>query len=800
MNTPTTLRLLLLALGLGFSLTVRGATAAPPDDWTALRQEAGTLGKPAWRPMLGYLATLHERATHPATGPLAYEWEELGPGYGYGPAFGHWDVVQEIIDVLPARPAHARRQLLNDLHLQLPNGFLPGLVWMPGSPMAPGHEATFDTGVHGHPPVWVFAADDYLLAHPDRALLQECFERATRQIGWFESARRAPGGGFFYNDVATHKWESGVDEGVRFEDAPAQPSAFVDATSHVYLLCDYAARWARRLGADAQPWQQRADELGEFIRTQLWDEKNGFFYDRWAIEDPRRQVSAYEGLWPVIVGAASPAQAQRVIDGWLLNPKRFFSPHPIATVGVSDPKFSLRMWHGPAWNSMTYWAARGCLRWDRPDAAHALLGAALDDSAAQFTRTGTIWEFYHPFGGHPEDLTRKPQTKRNFPWKDYVGHNPLFAMARMWEQTAPPAAPVAPSFAVASFGRLPDGREAQLYTLTNAHGASVRITNYGGIITSILVPDKNGRLSDVCLGYDSVAEYVTNKSPYFGALIGRYGNRIARGRFTLEGKAYTLTTNDGPNALHGGSVGFDKVMWAGTPSLSAAGDPTLTLTYTSPDGEEGYPGTLQVQAVYAWLPGNVLQLTFTATTDRATPISLTNHCYFNLAGAGHGDVLAHEVMINAKEFLPVDETLIPTGRLEPVAGSPFDFTTAKAIGRDLNLPNEQLRRGQGYDHCYVIANPRGELSVMARVTEPTTGRTLTVSSTEPALQFYTGNFLDGSNLGKGGRRYLHRGAFVMEPEHYPDSPNHPQFPSSILHPGQTYRHLMTFTFGVTPSQ
>lgn len=428
-------------LVLAASAALACGRAAAPDDWVTLRREADTLGKPAWRPMLRYLAALHERSTHPAVEPFAYEWEEVGPGYGYGPAFGHWDIVQEMLDVLPSRPAHARRQLLNDLHLQLPNGFLPGLVYLRGSPSAKGDKVTYDREIHSHPPLWVFAADDYLSFVPDPALERECLERATRQIRWFESARKAQPDGFFYNDVLVHKWESGVDEGVRFKDAPPGPNAFVDATSHVFLLCNYAARWARQLGEDDRPWRERAQRLAEFIRTKLWDDKTGFFYDRWAIEDPRLRTSAYEGIWPVVTGAASPPQAQRVINEWLLNPARLFSHHPIATVGMSDPKFALRMWQGPAWNSMTYWAARGCMRYGRFDAAHALLEAALDDTAAQFDRTGTIWEFYHPAGGYPEDLARKPQSKRNQPWTDYVGHNPLFAMARMWQETGAVTAP-----------------------------------------------------------------------------------------------------------------------------------------------------------------------------------------------------------------------------------------------------------------------------------------------------------------------------------------------------------------------
>jgi putative isomerase len=408
-------------------------------EWTTLKGEADSLGKPAWRPTLRYLAALHERASHPAAPPFAFEWEELGPGYGYGPAFGHWDIVHEMIDELPSCPEHVRHQLLNDLGLQLPNGFLPGSVYMPGSPSSRSAAGTkpqtfvFDRGAEGHPPVWVVAADDYMARTGDRTVLQKCFDAATRQIGWFEANRRAEPAGFFYNDIRLHKWESGVDDGARFDNTTMGAKACIDATCHVYWLCDYAARWARTLGVDDRPWRQRADQLAEFVRAQLWDERSGFFYDAWAIQDPKMRTAAFEGIWPVVTGIATPQQAERVINEWMLNPHRLFSPHPIATVGMDDPKFSLRMWRGPPWNSMTYWAARGCVRYGRPEAAKKLLEAALDDTAAQFDRSGTIWEYYHPLGGHPEDLIRKPYTKRNLPWSDYLGHNPLFAMARLWE-------------------------------------------------------------------------------------------------------------------------------------------------------------------------------------------------------------------------------------------------------------------------------------------------------------------------------------------------------------------------------
>ena len=431
----------LVVLGV-FFIACRTVAAGPslPDDWSTLRHEADVLGRPAWHPMLRYLAALHERGTHPPAPPFEFEWEDLGPGYGYGPAFGNWDLVHEMIDELPSYPQHVRRQLLNDLRLQLPDGFLPGSVYMPGSPSAPGAVAApqgqpaFDRGTQSHPPIWVVAADDYLNRTDDQSLRRECFERLKRQIGWFEAHRRAEPAGFFYNDILLHKWESGVDDGVRFDNTTTGPKACIDATCHVYWLYEHAARWARQLGEDDQPWRGRAEALAEFVRTKLWDEASGYFYDSWAMSDPKLRTAAFEGIWPVVVGIATPGQAQRVIDGWMLNPRRLFSPHPIATVGVEDPKFSLRMWRGPVWNSMTYWAARGCVRYGRPDAARALLGAALDDTAAQYDRTGTLWEYFHPLGGHPEDLQRKPYTKRNQPWPDYLGHNPLFAMARLWEE------------------------------------------------------------------------------------------------------------------------------------------------------------------------------------------------------------------------------------------------------------------------------------------------------------------------------------------------------------------------------
>jgi aldose 1-epimerase len=292
------------------------------------------------------------------------------------------------------------------------------------------------------------------------------------------------------------------------------------------------------------------------------------------------------------------------------------------------------------------------------------------------------------------------------------------------------------------------------------------------------------------LGYDDLADYIKD-SPYFGAMIGRYGNRIAKGKFTLDGQEYTLATNNGPNALHGGLRGFDKVVWE--PRLRATPEgPSLELLYTSKDGEEGYPGNLFVTAVYTLTKDNGLKLEYTATTDKDTVVNLTQHSYFNLAGKG--DILNHVVMIPADKFTPVDSTLIPTGELRPVEGTPFDFRTPTAIGARIGQDDEQLKFGNGYDHNWVINKPMGQPGLMARVYEPTTGRVLEVWSTEPGLQFYSGNFLDGKNKGKGGWVYQFRNGFCMEPQHYPDSPNQPNFPSVVLKPGQVYHNTIIFKF------
>jgi aldose 1-epimerase len=343
-----------------------------------------------------------------------------------------------------------------------------------------------------------------------------------------------------------------------------------------------------------------------------------------------------------------------------------------------------------------------------------------------------------------------------------------------------------------SFGHTTDGHEVQLFTLTNAHGLQASITNYGGIVTSLRVPDKNGILGDIVLGFDDVSGYQSpeylKSGPYFGALIGRFGNRIAQGKFVLDGQQYKLAINNGPNSLHGGYKGFDKVIWQAEPGTSADGQ-TLALTYLSKDGEEGYPGNLTVKVVYTLTSDDALRIEYTATTDKATPLNLTNHSYFNLALGHAPDVLGHLVTLHADRYTVVDDTSIPTGELRPVQGTPFDFTQPHTIGeRIAQVPG-------GYDHNWVL-NQNGNRQALARVIEPTLGRTLEMFTDEPGVQFYTGNFLDGSLTGKGSIVYGKNAGFCLETQHFPDSPNQPSFPSSILQPGQTYHSITEYRFGV----
>ena len=343
----------------------------------------------------------------------------------------------------------------------------------------------------------------------------------------------------------------------------------------------------------------------------------------------------------------------------------------------------------------------------------------------------------------------------------------------------------------APFGTLPDGRQVRQYTLVNQNGMLVKILDFGGIITEIHAPDRDGRLADVALGFDTLEPYLKD-SPYFGALIGRYGNRIAGGRFVLDGKEYQLPVNNGANHLHGGDPGYDKVLW--NASVEQGG---LVLRYHSADGEQGYPGNLDVTVTYSLTDDNEIVVRFHAVTDQPTPVNLTQHSYFNLRGAGQGDILEHVLTIDAEKFVPIDAGLIPFGELAPVTGTPFDFRAPRTIGERIGQPDKQLRHGGGYDHCFVLNKAPGDHSLKraVHVAEPVSGRVLELFTQEPGVQFYSGNFLDGSLHGKG-QVYAHRGGFAIEPEHFPDSPNQPAYPNTILRPGEVYETESRFRFSV----
>jgi aldose 1-epimerase len=345
-----------------------------------------------------------------------------------------------------------------------------------------------------------------------------------------------------------------------------------------------------------------------------------------------------------------------------------------------------------------------------------------------------------------------------------------------------------------AFGTLADGTPVDLFTLRNSSGIEARVMTYGGIIVSLRTPDRSGTLGDVVLGFDSLASYV-HDSPYFGAIVGRYANRIAKGRFTLDGRTYQLPVNNPPNSLHGGDRGFDKVVWDAAPFDRADGV-GVVLSHVSPDGDQGYPGTVRVQVTYTLTDKNELSVAYHATTDKATPINLSQHSYFNLTGARR-DVLQHVLTLNADRYTPVDSTLIPTGELASVAGTPFDFRAPTAIGARIDAHDEQIRRGHGYDHNFVLVPAASGLTHAAHVLEPTTGRTLDVYADQPGLQFYTGNFLDGTLHGKEGRVYGFRYALCLETQHFPDSPNEPSFPSTILRPGQEFTSRTVFAFGTS---
>jgi len=357
-----------------------------------------------------------------------------------------------------------------------------------------------------------------------------------------------------------------------------------------------------------------------------------------------------------------------------------------------------------------------------------------------------------------------------------------------------PEASEAPSVMRRHFGNLPDGREVYAFTLDNGRGIRLEAITYGGIIVTLQTPDRTGQPGDIVLGYDDLAGYLA-ETPYFGAIIGRYGNRIGNAEFALDGQRYRLAANNGPNHLHGGVMGFDKVLWAASPF--ARGDSIgVVFRYTSPDGEEGYPGDLAATVTYTLTADGSLVFDYQATTDKPTPVNLTQHSYFNLAGDGARDVLDHVLTVRADSFTPVDSTLIPTGEIAPVEGTPFDFRAPTAIGARIGAADRQLEFGGGYDHNFVLSRGGDALAHAAHVYEPTTGRTLDVYTTEPGLQFYSGNFLDGSLVGKSGHVYEHRYGFCLETQHYPDSPNQPAFPSTILRPGEEYRSRTVLKFGV----
>ena len=351
-----------------------------------------------------------------------------------------------------------------------------------------------------------------------------------------------------------------------------------------------------------------------------------------------------------------------------------------------------------------------------------------------------------------------------------------------------------------TFGTMPDGRSVDSVLLTNSHGLSARVIAYGASLQSVSAPNRDGHLADIALGYPTLKGYL-EKPQYFGATVGRYANRIAKGRFALDGRTYQLPVNDGPNSLHGGTRGFDKVLWTVAAVNHDADKASVTLTYVSPDGDMGYPGKLSVTAVYTLDDQDRLSIEYRATTDKPTLVNLSNHAYWNLSGEGSGSVMEQRLTIAGDAFLPVDAGSIPTGEIRQVAGTPFDFRKPKAIGRDIRIADPQLLNGRGYDHNWVISRKAAPAPRMvARVEDPRSGRVLTLSSDQPGLQFYSGNFLDGTTVGTGGHVYRQGDAFVLEPQLYPDTPNQPAFGSARLDPGHTYRNLIVYRFTTEPAR
>lgn len=340
------------------------------------------------------------------------------------------------------------------------------------------------------------------------------------------------------------------------------------------------------------------------------------------------------------------------------------------------------------------------------------------------------------------------------------------------------------------WGNTAEGAEIHLYTLTSGQ-IEVRITDFGAHLVAIRTPDRTGKVADICLGFDSLQGYLQVPNAYLGAVVGRYGNRIARGRFVIDGETFQIPVNNGPNALHGGPKGFDRYIWQSNELPNG-----VEFTHLSPDADMGFPGALTARVRYT-LSGNNLRLDYTATTDKSTVLNLTNHAYFNLRGDDDGDILGHQVQINASRYTPTDAGQIPTGEIAAVDGTPLDFRTPAVIGARINEPFEQLVLGRGYDHNFIVDGPAGTLRCAARVTEPSTGRTLTVETDQPAVQFYSGNFLDGTLTGRHGRKYSQRTGFCLETQHFPDSPNHPNFPTTLLRPGETFRSTTTLTFAAS---
>jgi aldose 1-epimerase len=395
-----------------------------------------------------------------------------------------------------------------------------------------------------------------------------------------------------------------------------------------------------------------------------------------------------------------------------------------------------------------------------------------------------------------------PGSARRFSSRQWLA-GLLIASSLLGCSQAPPPPPKAPptpqemsknTISKAPWGTLPDGTAVDLYTMVNANGMEVHASNYGGIITALLVPDGTGKTTDVVLGLKSFDDYVKNP-PYFGAIIGRYGNRIAKGQFKIDDQTYKLPKNDGPNTLHGGVKGFDKVVWHAEP-FEKEDSVGVIFAYTSKDGEEGFPGNLQARVTYTLTDKNELSFEYHATTDKPTVVNLTQHTYFNLAGDGNGDVLNHEFTIYADSYTPVNKQLIPTGKIEPVTDTPFDFRNKTALNTRINADNQQIKFAGGFDHNFVLKRKQPGLVVAARVSEPTTRRVLEVRTTEPGVQFYTGNFLDDKLAAKSGKPYGKHSGFCLETQHYPDSPNQPEFPSTVLRPGEEYNSQTIYAFSV----